>query len=149
MGTPAFGAMLGMGFGFILVGLLVGVIGGALILMLAVKLVEKSTPGFGKAIVTTLGVLGALIVVNMVLGLLLGAMGLMTFGVFGVARVLMLVADFLVSAWVIQKLIGVGMSYGRACLVTLIEYAISIAIGLVLALIGGLIFGGAIMHMMH
>jgi hypothetical protein len=149
MGTPAFGAMMGMGLGFILVGLLVGIVVGALILMLAVKLVEKSAPGFGKAIVTMLGILGALFVVNIVLGLLFGALGLITFGVFGVARVLILVADFLVSAWVIQKLIGVSMSYGRACLVTLVEYAIGLAIGLVFGLIGGLIFGGAMMHMMH
>ena len=149
MGTPAFGAMMGMGFGIILVGLLVAIIGGALILMLAVRLVEKSTPGFGKAVVTTLAVFGAMIVVHFVLGLLFGALGLMTFGVFGLAQVLILVASFMVSAWVIQKLIGVGMSYGHACLVTLVEYAISIAIGLVLALIGGLIFGGAMMHLMH
>ena len=149
METPALGAMLGMGFGIMLVGLLVAVIVGALILMLAVKLVEKFTPNFGKAIVTTLALFGAMIVVHFVLGLLFGALGLMTFGVFGVAQVLILVANFLVSAWVIQKLIGGSMSYGRACLVTLVEYAISIAIGLVLALIGGLIFGGAMMHMMH
>lgn len=145
MGTPAFGAMMGMGFGFILVGLLVYIVVGALILMLAVRLVEKSVPGFGKAIVTMLGILGALFVVNIVLGLLFGALGMITFGVFGVARALILVADFLVSAWVIQKLIGVGMSYGRACLVTLIEYAI----GLAFVLIGALIFGGAMMQMMH
>ena len=149
METPALGAMLGMGFGIMLVGLLVAVIVGALILMLAVKLVEKFTPSFGKALVTVLALFGALIVVNIVLGLLFGVMGLMTFGAFGIARLLILVADFLVSAWVIQKLIGGSMSYGRACLVTLVEYAISIAIGLVLALIGGLIFGGAMMHMMH
>ena len=149
MGTPAFGAMMGMGFGITLVALLVAIIGSALILMLAVKLVEKFTPGFGKAIVTTLALFGALIVVHFVLGLLFGALGLMTFGVFGLAQVLILVANFLVSAWVIQKLIGVGMSYGRACLVTLVEYAIGFAIGLALALVGGLIFGGAMMHLMH
>ena len=149
MGTPAFGAMMGLGFGIILVCLVVGIVVGALILMLAVKLVEKFTPSFGKAIVTTLAIFSAMIVVHFVLGLLFGALGLMTFGVFGVAQVLILVANFLVSAWVIQKLIGIGMSYGRACLVALIEYAISIAIGLVLALIAGLIFGGAMMHMMH
>ncbi len=149
MGTPAFGAMMGLGFGIILACLVVGIVVGALILMLAVKLVEKSTPGFGKAIVTTLAIFGAMIVVHFVLGLLFGALGLMTFGVFGVAQALILVANFLVSAWVIQKLIGIGMSYGRACLVTLIEYAISIAIGLMLALVGGLIFGGAMMSMMH
>ncbi|MDE1899629.1 MAG: hypothetical protein KGH73_11290 [Xanthomonadaceae bacterium] len=149
MGTPAFGAMMGLGFGFILVGLLVAILGGALILMLAVKLVEKSTPSFGKAIVTVLAIFGALIVVNIVLGLLFGALGLMTFGAFGIARLLILVADFLVTAWVIQKLIGVSMGYGRACLVTLVEYAIGLVIGVVFMLVGGLIFGGAMMHLMH
>ncbi|MDE1959366.1 MAG: hypothetical protein KGI40_09835 [Xanthomonadaceae bacterium] len=149
MGTPAFGAMMGLGFGFILVALLVAILGGALILMLAVKLVEKSTPSFGKAIVTVLAIFGALIVVNIVLGLLFGALGLMTFGAFGIARLLILVADFLVTAWVIQKLIGVSMGYGRACLVTLVEYAIGLVIGVVFMLVGGLIFGGAMMHLMH
>lgn len=146
MGTPAFGAMLGMGFGFILIALLVGFLAGTLILMLAVKLVEKSAPGFGKAIVTMLGIFGALFVVNVALGLLFSALGMITVGAFGAARVLILVADFLVSAWVIQKLIGVSMSYGRACLVTLIEYAIGLAIGLAFGLVGALIFGGAMMH---
>ena len=149
MGTPAFGALMGLGFGFILVALLVAILGGALILMLAVKLVEKSTPSFGKAIVTVLAIFGALIVVNIVLGLLFGALGLMTFGAFGIARLLILVADFLVTAWVIQKLIGVSMGYGRACLVTLVEYAIGLVIGVVFMLVGGLIFGGAMMHLMH
>lgn len=148
MGTHALGAMMGLGFGIILVGLVVGVVVGALILMLAVKLIEKKAPSFGKAIVTVLAIFGALIVVNIVLGLLFGVLGLMTFGAFSVSRLLILVADFLVTAWVIQKLIGIG-SYGRACLVTLVEYAIGLAIGLVLALIGSLIFGGAIMSMMH
>ena len=149
MGTSALGAMMGMGFGVILIGLVIGVVGGALILMLAVKLVEKFTPSFGKAIVTVLAVFGALIVVNLVLGLLFGALSLMTFGAFGAARLLILVADFLASAWVIQKLIGVSMSYGRACLVTLVEYAIGLAIGLVFMLLASLIFGGAMMSAMH
>ena len=149
MGTNALGAMMGFGIGAMLLGLVVGVVVGALILMLAVKLVVKFTPSFGMALVTTLALFGAMIVVHFVLGLLFGALGLITFGAFGVAQVLILVANFLVSAWVIQKLIGIGMSYGRACLVTLVEYAIGLAIGLVLGLIGGLIFGGVMMRMVH
>ncbi|MGN6312707.1 MAG: hypothetical protein ACTHMO_02980 [Rhodanobacteraceae bacterium] len=149
------GALMGMGLGIILVGIIVGLIVGTLILMLATKLVEKFTPSFGKALVTQIvaGIVG--FIVAIVLGLVLG----MTIP----ARLAAGVVNFFVCAWVIQQLItrpGGGavsdggamamaasgkMSYGRACLIALIEYIIYILIGVIVLLV----FGGAMLAALH
>jgi len=143
-----FGALMGMGIGMILLFFVVGVIVGTLILMLATKLVEKWMPSFVKALVVTIVCFIAAIVVGWVLSLVLGI------GMFG--GLIRLVVGFLVTAAIIQQLLtrgggavtdggamavgtGAKMSFGRACLITLIQYVIFF----ILAIIAGVIFGGA------
>jgi hypothetical protein len=148
------GAMMGMGLGIMLLAIVVGIIIATLILMLATRLVEKFTPSFGKALVTQIACGVVAFIVSIVLGLILrGSM----LGSLAVA-----VVNFFVAAWVIQQLItppggmvadggamamtaGAKMSYARACLVTLIEYIVYIVIGVIMALV----FGGAVLAMLH
>jgi hypothetical protein len=140
---------MGMGIGMILLFLVVGIIVGTLILMLATKMVEKWMPSFVKALVVTIVCFIAAIVVGWVLGLVLGI------GIFG--GLIRVVVGFLVTAAIIQQLLtrsgggavtdggamavgtGAKMSFGRACLITLIQYVIFF----ILAIIAGVIFGGA------
>lgn len=126
------GAFMGAGLLVALIGLVIGVVIYALILMFAYKIVVKSNPGFGKSIVATLAIFGASIVVGLVVGLLLGWLGML-------GRLVVWVANFLVAAWLIQKLMKDSasgeISYGRACGVEGVAIGISIAIGLVLAIL--------------
>jgi hypothetical protein len=155
MGNEAgVGALMGMGLGIILVGIVVGLIVGTLILMLATKLVEKFTPSFGKALVTQIVCGIACFIVAIVVGLVLRGSIL--------GSLIILVLDVLVSAWIIQQLItrpggavadggamamtaSGKMSYGRACLIAVIEYVIYIVIGVIMALV----FGGAMLAALH
>ncbi|HEN47435.1 MAG TPA: hypothetical protein ENI75_03635 [Mizugakiibacter sp.] len=126
MQNNPFATMLGFGFGMALVALIVTVLISALILMWAFRLVEKSHAGYAKALLTTLAGFGALFVTNMVLMLMLGWWGIL-------GRVLIWVADFFVFAWMVQLLLKHrdSLSYSRACLVTLVDWAINFGIGLV------------------
>lgn len=150
-----FGALMGLGMGVMLGAIVIGVLVGALVLMLATKLVEKFTPSYGQALLVTLACLGAVFVVNLVLGLIgfAGGMGGFAGGFFAPRRLLVLVADFLVGAWVIQQLLklpsGERMAYGRACLITLVQYAIGIAIGIAFGLVFGVLLGGMFAAMHH
>ena len=143
------GALMGMGIGMILVFFVVAIIVGTLILMLATKLVEKWTPSFVKALLVTIVCIVAAAVVGWILSFVLG-IGMLG----GLVR---LVVGFLVTAAIIQQLLtrpgggavtdggamamtaGAKMSFGRACLITLIQYVIFF----ILAIIAGVIFGGA------
>lgn len=145
-----FGALMGMGFGVALVsgliGLLIAVLLGALILMFACKLVVKSDPGYGKAVITMLAVIGAAIVVHIVLGMVLFWLGML-------AGLVIFIADFLVTAWLIQRLMKSPMSgeisYGQACLVVVVDWLIWLAIAIVMWVIG-MVIGFSFMHgMMH
>jgi len=148
------GALMGMSFGVMLVAIVLGIIVGTLILMLATRIVEKFTPSFGKALVTQIaaGIVG--FIVSIVIGLVLRESLTGNF----VAAII----NFFVFAWVIQQLItrpggaladggamamtaGGKMSYGRACLIVLIEYIIYIVIGVIVAIV----FGGAMLAAMH
>lgn len=150
-----FGALMGLGMGMMFGAIVIGVLVGALVLMLATKLVEKFTPSYGQALLVTLACLGAVFVVNMVLGLVGfgGGMGGFGGGFFAPRGLLVLVADFLVGAWVIQQLLklpsGERMAYGRACLITLVQYAIGIGIGIVFGLVFGVLLGGMFAAMHH
>ena len=140
------GALAGAGLLIGLIGLVISVLIYALILMFAYKLVVKSDPGYGKAIVTALAIFGAGIVVGIVLGLLLGWLGLL-------GRLVVLVVNFLVAAWLIQKLMkqsgGGEIGYGSACAVEAVAIGISIVIGIVLAVLF-MVLGFSFMHgMMH
>ncbi len=140
------GVFAGMGLLIGLIGLAIGVLIYALILMFAYKLVVKSNPGYGKAIITTLAILGAIIVIGIVLGLLLGWLGLL-------GRLVVLVVNFLVAAWLIQKLMkqsgGSEIGYGSACAVEAVAIGISILVGIVIGIVFA-VLGFSFMHaMMH
>ncbi|MGH8213588.1 MAG: hypothetical protein ACREPP_10220 [Rhodanobacteraceae bacterium] len=145
-----FGALMGMGIGMLLLFFVVGVVVGTLILMMATKLVEKWMPSFVKALVVTIVCFIAAIVVSWILHLVLG------FGMFG--GLIRLVVGFLVTAAIIQQLLtrpgtavtdggamavasGAKMSFGRACLITLIEYVVYIILGIIFVFtVGGAMF---------
>ena len=135
------GALAGAGLLTVLVALVVGVLIYALILMSAYKLVVKSNPGYGKPIVTVLAIMGAGLVVGFVLGLVLGWLGLL-------GRLVVLAVNFLVAAWLIQKLMKAPtgeISYGRACGVEAVAIGISVAISIVL----GILFAGLGVSFLH
>ena len=145
---------MGMGIGVVLIGLVVGLVVGALILMLATKLVEKFSPSFGKALLTQIACIIVGFIISVVVGLVLRGS---FFGSF-----IVMVINFFVAAWIIQQLItrpgglvagggaaavsaGARMSYGRACLIALIEYVIYF----IIAVICGIVFGGAMLAALH
>ncbi|MHB1896314.1 MAG: hypothetical protein ACYCOY_06670 [Metallibacterium sp.] len=141
-----FGALMGMGLGVALIsgliGLLIAVLLGALILLFACKLVVKSDPGYGKAVITMLAVIGAAIVVHIVLGVVLFWLGML-------AGLIIFIVDFLVTAWLVQKLMkspaSSEISYGQACLVVVVDWLIWLAIGIVMWVIG-MVIGFSFMH---
>ena len=141
-----FGALAGMGLGVVLIGgmivLVITVLLGALILMFAYKMVVKSSPGSGQAVITMLAVVGAAIVIHIVLGLVLFWLGML-------AGLIIFIADFLVTAWLIQKLMKSPMSgeisYCQACLVVVVDWLIWLAIAVVMWVIG-MVIGFSFMH---
>lgn len=152
------GALMGMGLGIMLVSIVVGIIVATFILMLATRLVEKFTPSFGKALVTEIACFVVLFIVSLILGMVLGTSS--------VSRLVVMVVNFFVGAWIIQQLLtrpggavadggamamtaGAKMSYARACLVTLVDYLICLAIAIVCGLIFWLAFGSAMLAALH
>lgn len=134
-------ATAGLGMGVMIVAVIVGIVVGALILMLATKLVEKFTPSFGKAVVAVIA--GG--IASFIVRIALHAVTSVHF-VSGLAGV---IVGFLVTAWVIMTMIkrpsGDSMSYGRACLIALVEWVI----GIIILLVVGLVFGGLVVAAMH
>lgn len=152
------GALMGMGLGVMLLAIVVAIIVGTLILMFSTRLVEKFTPSFGKALVTEVAWLIVVFTVSLVLGMVLGG------SMF--SRLIVMVVNFFVGAWIIQQLItppggavadggamamsaGAKMTYGRACLVTLVDYVISLVIGIIFGVIFWIAFGSAMLAAFH
>ena len=135
-------AATGLGLVALIVIVIVGIIIGALILMLATKLIEKFTPSFGKAVAAV--VVGA--VASFIVRLILFAVssGHLLSGLIGA------IVGFLVTAWAIMTMIkrpsGEAMSYGRACLIALVEWVIGILIAVVIAFFLGLVMAMALHH---
>lgn len=140
-----FGALLGMGLGMLLLSVVIGIVVGTLILMLATKLVEKFTPSFVKALVVVIVCFVVVFIVHWILHMMLG---------FGMLRgLIVLAASFVVTAAIIQQLMtlpaGGKMAYGRACLITLVEYVIYIVLGIIFWVVVFTVFGGAMFAAMH
>lgn len=144
---------MGLGFGVLLAIIVGALIVGALILMLATRVVEKFTPSFGKALVTQIVIGIAGVIVSIVLRLVVHGL---------TGSVVAAVVNFFVAAWIIQQLITPPggevanggamavaadgkMGYGRACLIGLVEYLIALVFGVIL----GIVFGGTIMAALH
>lgn len=128
--------MGGMSWGVMVVGTIISILVGAGILMLATRMVEKFTPSFGNALAAAIAGVVASSIIKWLVRLVLPAEIL--------TSLLAAVAGFLVTAWVIMKLIrrpsGKAMPYGRACQIALVEWVILLVL---LALIGMIWLGGA------
>jgi hypothetical protein len=117
-----------------LVILVVCVLVGAFIVQIATKLAAGFKPSLGNAVATVLVglILGGII--NYLLGMVIGSSG----------QLIGLVVAFLVNAFIINMMIkapGGQMGFGKACLVSLIQYVIYIVLAVVLFfLVGGAIF---------
>lgn len=119
----------------VLVILVVCILVGAFIVQLATKMAAGFKPGLGNAVATVIVgiILGGII--NYVLQMLLGSTG----------SLIGLVVAFLVNAFIINLMIkapgGGQMGFGKACLVSLVQYIIYIVLSIVLFfLVGGAIF---------
>jgi hypothetical protein len=122
----------------ILVFLVVCVLVGAFIVQLATKMAAGFKPSLGNAVATVLVgiILGGII--NYVLQMALGSTG----------SLVGLIVAFLVNAFIINMMIkapgGGQMGYGKACLVSLVQYIIYIVLAVVLFFV----FGAALVGMM-
>jgi hypothetical protein len=108
---------------------------GALIVQLATKMAAGFKPTLGNAVATVIVGLIASMIVGWVLQMLLGSTG----------SIVGLVVGFLVNAYIINMMIkqpaGGQMGFGKACLVSLIQYIIYIVLSVVLFfLVGGTLF---------
>jgi hypothetical protein len=125
---------------YALVALVIAVAVGALIIMLATKIVAGFKPSFMMAAVTALAASIASAVVQWLVTMVVGAGGL--------SSLLCLVAVFVIYAAIINALIkpasGGQMGFGKAALVTLVVIIIEIILAVVLFFV----FGAALMGMM-
>jgi hypothetical protein len=118
----------------ILVFLVVCVLVGALIVQLATKMAAGFKPTLGNAVATVLVgiILGGII--NYVLQMILGSTG----------SLIGLVVAFLVNAFIINMMVkapaGGQMGFGKACLVSLVQYIIYIVLAL-----ASLFFGAGVL----
>jgi hypothetical protein len=114
----------------LLVVLVVCVLIGALIVQLATKMAAGFKPSLGNAVATVLVgiILGGII--NYVLQMVLGSTG----------SLVGLVVAFLVNAFIINMMIkapgGGQMGFGKACLVSLVQYIIYIVLAVVIFFLG-------------
>ena len=120
----------------LLIILVVCVVVGALIVQLATKMAAGFKPALGNAVATVIVGIIAGAVVSWVMQLVLGSTGSLV----GV------VVAFLLNAFIINLMIkspaGGQMGFGKACLVSLIQYIIYIVLSVVLMfLVGGAIMG--------
>ena len=122
--------------GPVLIGLLIGVplgiLIGAALLRLAVKIVTKSTMPFGQACLSVFVVT----LVTVVLGYLIGFIVGLAHGPALAAGILSYVINFLVAAGIYGGMVkqpesDQGIGFGKGMLVNLVLFLISLAIGLV------------------
>lgn len=117
----------------------VAIVVGAFVIQLATRMVAGFTPMFAKCAFTAIVATIATVVLHMLLGSVFGAaMG---------GRMLSLLAGFLLNAFVIERMVkdpaGATMGFGKAALVSVVEYLIYIVLGILVALMfGAAIIGG-------
>ena len=113
-----------------LVVLVVCIVIGALIVQLATKMAAGFKPTLGNAVVTVIVGIIAGAIVSYILQMVLGSTG----------SLIGLVVAFLVNAFIINLMIkapgGGQMGFGKACLVSLVQYIIYIVIFIVLFFLG-------------
>lgn len=156
----ALGAVLVFGLVIFVVMLLVG----ALILKFSVALIEKFSPSYGRSLLTVL--LASIVSFVISLGLMmvvgLGAMGagagadadpaaaMASMGMLPLlANLLSFVISFLVMAVSVNLLIkrpdGSELGFGRACLVSVLYWAVMVVLMVVLGIVLALVFGAALL----
>ena len=119
----------------VLVVIVICILIGALIVQLATKMAAGFKPALGICVATVIVGMIAGAIVSYVLQMLMGSTG----------SLIGLVVAFLVNAFIINLMIkqpgGAQMGFGKACLVSLVQYIIYIVLSIVLFfLIGGAIF---------
>ena len=142
MGTSSFAVLAGMGMLAMLVMIVGGILLGALILCVSFRVVVGYMPSYLRSIGAVLLTFVAVLVVSVILRMILPQ---------GLGHLLLLAADFLVGAAVINYLLcaqnGDQIGYGKACLVQLIYMVIGFVLALVIGLIMALVFGAAMFGM--
>lgn len=117
----------------------VAIVVGAFVIQLATRMVAGFTPTFGNCAVTAIVATIATVILHVLLGSVLGAaMG---------GRMLSLLTGFLLNAFVIERMVkdpaGESMGFGKAALVSVVEYVIYIVLVILVALLfGAAIIGG-------
>ena len=119
--------------------IVIAIVVGAFIIQKATRLVAGFKPAFGTCVVTAIVATIAAVILHVILGMVLGA------GMGG--RGLALIAGFLVNAFVINMMVknaGAEMGFGKAALVSIMEYVIYIVLAIICAILfGAALIGGA------
>ncbi len=122
-----------------LVVLVIAIVVGALIVQLATKLAAGFKPSLGNAVATVIVGIIAGMVASWLLQMVMSG---------GTGSLIGIVVAFLVNAAVINFMIkqpaGGQMGFGKACLVSLIQYIIYIVLGVILAVV----IGGSVLSML-
>ncbi len=119
--------------------IVIAIVVGAFIIQMATRMVAGFKPAFGTCVVTAIVATIAAVILHVILGMVLGA------GMGG--RGLALIAGFLVNAFVINMMVknaGAEMGFGKAALVSVVEYVIYIVLAIICAILfGAALIGGA------
>jgi hypothetical protein len=125
--------------------IVIAVVVGAFIIQVATRMVAGFSPRFGTCVLTAIAGTIAAVVLSWVLQAVLGSGA--------TSSLLGLVAAFLVNSFVINTLVkkpdGAQMGFGKAALVSLVEYVIQIILGVILVLVFGAALIGGISAMSH
>jgi hypothetical protein len=127
-----------------LIVVVIAVVVGAFIIQLATRMVAGFTPSFGTCVVTAIVATIAAVILHIILGMVLGA------GMGG--RGLALIAGFLVNTFVINMMVknaGAEMGFGKAALVSVMEYVIYIVLAIICAILFGAALIGGVSAMAH
>ncbi len=124
--------------------IVIAIVVGAFIIQMATRMVAGFTPTFGNCVVTAIVATIAAVILHIILGMLLGG------GMGG--RGLALIAGFLVNAFVINMMVknaGAQMGFGKAALVSVVEYVIYIVLGIICAILFGAALIGGVSALSH
>lgn len=126
-----------------LIVIVIAILVGAFIIQLATRMVAGFTPTFGNCVVTAIVATIAAVILHMLLGMMLSGMS---------GRGLAVVAGFLVNAFVINAMVknaGAQMGFGKAALVSVVEYVIYIVLGILCAILFGAALIGGMSALSH
>jgi hypothetical protein len=150
----ALGGMMLVIFGVMMIG---GLLVGGLVMKFTVRILQGFSPGYGKSVLVVFlaGVAG--FVVNIVLSMVMGvgssammaggdeaAMASAMAASLG-AMAISLVASLFITALFVNLLVkqpdGQAISYGRACLVSLLYLVVMVVLGIIATVVLGIVIG--------